>query len=276
MNIKIKWKDHNGFQLHKQGDVAYLTVPAFDREDWIQNAFSTRLGGISKGYLASMNLGFNRGDDPETVRENYRIFSEAVGLNMDDLVLSKQTHTTNVRRVTEADRGRGVTRPVGWDDVDGLVTNEPGCTLVTVFADCVPLYFVDPVHHAIGLSHSGWRGTVARMGQVTVERMQKEFGTNPADLLAAVGPSICEDCYEVSREVAKQFPEQFSKEKPDGKYLLNLQEANRQILVDAGVPRENITMPGICTCCNPEFLFSHRASHGKRGLCAAFLGIRRM
>lgn len=276
MNIKIKWKNHNGFVLHENGNVAYLTVSAFDQEDWLTNAFSTRLGGISKGYLASMNLGFNRGDDPETVRENYRIFARATGLHVEDMVLSKQTHTTNVRRVTKEDRGRGITRPVGWDDVDGLVTNEPGCILVTVFADCVPLYFVDPVHHAIGLSHSGWRGTAARMGQVTIERMHKEFGTDPVDLLAAIGPSICEDCYEVSEEVAEQFPEKFSRRKPDGKYMLNLQAANRQIMEDAGVPREQITMPGICTCCNPDLLFSHRASHGKRGLCAAFLGIRSM
>ena len=161
------------------------------------------------------------------------------------------------------------------------MTDEPDVVLATFYADCVPLFFVDPVKKAIGLSHSGWRGTVGKIGKVTVEKMTEEFGSDPADLYAAVGPSICQDCYEVSEDVALQFKEKFAKEyhsrllleKGGGKYQLNLWEANVCVFQEAGIKKERILMPGICTCCNPDFLFSHRASQGKRGNLAAFLGI---
>ena len=164
-----------------------------------------------------------------------------------------------------------------------MVTNVPGLVLATVYADCVPLYFVDPVHRAIGLSHSGWRGTAAKIGKVTVEKMNEEYGTDPKDIYSAIGPSICQKCYEVSEDVILEFQKSFEKKywdslfyiKENGKYQLNLWEANRLIMLEAGIKEEHISMPGICTCCNPEFLFSHRASHGKRGNLGAFLGIRR-
>ena len=158
---------------------------------------------------------------------------------------SDQTHTTNVRRVTEKDRGSGITREREFHDTDGLITDTPGVVLATYYADCVPLYFVDPVHRAIGLSHSGWRGTVHRMGAATIEAMRETFGTNPSDLLTAIGPSICRDCYEVSEDVIEQFAAAFPAElhntlyyrKPNGRYQLNLWEANRRILLESGVPR---------------------------------------
>jgi hypothetical protein len=162
--------------------------------------------------------------------------------------------------------------------VDGLVTNEPGVVLSTFFADCVPLYFVDPVHRAIGLSHSGWRGTVGRMGERTLEKMASEFGTNPRDVYAAVGPSICQDCYEVSADVADAFAAEFAGHTDDilrsgknGKYQLDLWESNRIVLCEAGVLPEHLAITNVCTCCNPELLFSHRASRGMRGNLGAFL-----
>ena len=149
-------------------------------------------------------------------------------------------------------------------------------------ADCVPLYFVDPLHHAIGLSHSGWRGTVQKIGEVTIKKMAEEYGSNPKDMKVAIGPSICQDCYEVSLDVIEEFKNAFDQKhwdklfyaKDNEKYQLNLWEANRIIFTEAGICPENISMPNICTCCNPKFLFSHRASHGKRGNLGAFLGIR--
>ena len=158
----------------------------------------------------------------------------------------------------------------------------PGLVLSTFYADCVPLYFVDPVHCAIGLSHSGWRGTVNRMGKATIEAMRREYGSRPEELRCAIGPSICQDCYEVSEDVIEEFEKVFDKKywnrlfyrKENGKYQLNLWMANKIIFLEAGIPEENISMPNLCTCCNPEFLFSHRASHGKRGNLGAFLGIR--
>lgn len=238
---------------------------------------------MSEGIYASMNLSFTRGDKEEAVRENFRRFSAALGFSPEDIVCSSQTHTSNVRVMTEKDRGNGVTRPGVYEDVDGMITDVPGMVLATFYADCVPLYFVDPVHRAVGLSHSGWRGTAAGIGRVTVRKMQETYGTRPEDIRSAIGPSICQECYEVSEDVILEFRDAFPKEnwkdlfyrKENGKYQLNLQEANRLIMMDAGIPAENISLPGICTCCNPEFLFSHRASKGRRGNLGAFLGIRK-
>ena len=229
-----------------------------------------------------MNLSFTRGDKDESVRENFRRIAMVLDEPIDNFVFSKQTHTTNVHVATKADAGIGLTRPLPYDNVDGLITNEPGLVLSTFYADCVPLYFVDPVNHAIGLSHSGWRGTVCRMGQVTIDAMNREYGTNPADLICAIGPSICQDCYEVSSDVADEFAKEFPQHisdiliaKPNNKFNLSLWATNSIILKEAGVLPENIILPGYCTCCNSNLLFSHRASKGKRGNLGAFLSIRK-
>lgn len=281
--IEIKWKHEKpAMKVNQKEGVTWLSYPALDEIEWTGSAFTTRLGGVSQGVCSSMNLSFSRGDDPEAVSENYRRLSKVLGFLPDQIVTSDQTHTTNLRVVGKEHCGSGVTREREFREVDGMLTNEPGVVLATFYADCVPLYFIDPVHRAIALSHSGWRGTVNRMGKVTIERMKEEYGTDPADLITAIGPSICQDCYEVSEDVIDAFRAEFPEELHGklfyptipGKYQLNLWEANHQILLAAGVKEENIHEPGICTCCNPEFLFSHRASHGKRGNLAAFLFIK--
>ena len=282
MNKIRRKSEKNVLNWHGEKAVPYFTFPAFDELPGIIHGFSSRLGGVSEGFLSSMNLSFSRGDEPERVRENFRRIAESIGFSEKDLVFSMQTHTANVRRVGREDCGRGLERPVGYCDVDGLVTNEPGVVLATFYADCVPLFFVDPVHHCIGLSHSGWRGTVGKIGKATVEMMAKEFGSEPGDLLAAVGPSICQECYEVSEEVIGLFRENFAEElwpklfyrKDNGHYQLNLWEANRLIFQEAGILPQHITVTDICTACNPELLFSHRASGGKRGNQAGFLEIK--
>ena len=282
--MEIKWHKDIGehMRIKENRGVTYLTYPCFERIDGIVHGFSTRLGGVSRGIYSSMNLSFSRGDRKEDVRENFRRVAAAIGFESENMVMSDQTHTTNVRVVTEKDRGCGFSEKKEYRDVDGLVTNVRGLVLTTFYADCVPLYFVDPVHRAIGLSHSGWRGTAGRIGQVTVERMSEEFGTVPEDVYAAVGPSICQDCYEVSGDVIEEFSKNFSHsclerlfyKKPDGKYQLDLWEANRIVFIESGIREDHISMPGICTCCNPDFLFSHRASGGKRGNLAAFLALK--
>ena len=282
MNKIRRKSEKNVLNWHGEKAVPYFTFPAFDELPGIIHGFSSRLGGVSEGFLSSMNLSFSRGDEPERVRENFRRIAESIGFSEKDLVFSMQTHTANVRRVGREDCGRGLERPVGYCDVDGLVTNEPGVVLATFYADCVPLFFVDPVYHCIGLSHSGWRGTVGKIGKATVETMAREFGSEPGDLLAAVGPSICQECYEVSEEVIGLFRENFAEElwpklfyrKDNGHYQLNLWEANRLIFQEAGILPQHITVTDICTACNPELLFSHRASGGKRGNLAGFLEIK--
>lgn len=263
-------------------EVMYLVYPLLEKTGIVKHGFSTRIGGVSKEHLGTMNLSFSRGDDAEAVRENYRRMANALDVSYDSFVFSQQTHTANVRTVTADDRGKGILHPLDYQDVDGLITNVPGLCLSTFYADCVPLYFVDPVHRSIGLSHSGWRGTVGRMGQVTLQRMTEEFGTDPSDVIAAIGPSICQDCYEVSEDVIEQFQSAFSQEhwdelyykKENGKYQLNLWKANEIVMLEAGVKKENIAVTNICTCCNSDILFSHRASQGKRGNLAAFLSLK--
>jgi len=288
MNMKNEIKrtgNENILQQERKGEVEYLTFPAFSEVPFVNHLFTTRLGGASKGIFSSMNMSYTRGDEKEAVDENYRRIAQALNCNREDMVLSHQTHTTNIRKVTRQDCGKGITRERDYEDVDGLITDIPGIVLVTFFADCVPLYFVDTRHQAIGLSHSGWKGTVNKMGAVTLREMEKAYGTHPEDVLVAIGPSICQSCYEVSEDVIEQFAgafpdptiqERLFYKKENGKYQLNLWESNRQILLETGVPNSQISVTDICTCCNPEYLFSHRASHGKRGNLAAFLGIRQI
>lgn len=166
MSLDLIYKNDKHIFDEAGDTVPFLEYPMLRKTGLVYHGFSTRLGGVSEGCYASMNLSFDRGDDPEAVRENFRRIGNAIGVNVEDMVMSKQTHTTNVRVVTEEDRGKGVVKERDYTDVDGLVTDVRGICLVTSYADCVPLYFVDPVRNAIGLSHSGWRGTVGKIGKI--------------------------------------------------------------------------------------------------------------
>ncbi len=260
-----------------KGDLTYITFPSLC-EKGVKHAFSTRLGGKSQGIFATMNLSFSRGDDPDIVLENYKIICDALGVDYKKCVLSKQTHTTNIRIVTEDDSGKGIIKERDFDDVDGLITNIPGITLVTQFADCVGLLFFDPKKRVIAASHAGWRGTVGEIGRITVEMMSKNFGSNPSDILVAIAPSIGPCCFEVDKPVYDEFTKLKSvdlnkiiDDKGNGKYHIDLWECNKQILLNAGILEENITVTDLCTKCNSDIFFSHRATLGKRGNLAAFI-----
>lgn len=262
-------------------EVLLLHFPLLESAGGTKHCFTTRMGGVSEGIYASMNFRMEQGERQEAVRENFRRVAAAMGSSEEWIVAAAQTHTTNIRKVCREDAGKGVIRPRDYDDVDGLITNEPGLILATFYADCVPLYFVDPVHKAIGLSHSGWRGTVGRMGEKTLRAMAEEYHTNPADVYAAVGPSICRDCYEISADVAECFYKEFPKQgneilldKKNGKYQLDLWKANECVLLDAGILPHHLAVTNICTCCNEKLLFSHRATMGKRGNLGAFLMLK--
>ena len=278
----IKKTEETVLTVKENRGVTYLSFPILEDTGLVSHAFSTRLGGVSKGDFATMNFSFTRGDDRDDVLENYRRMAVALGVDRERMVLTWQTHTTNVRRVTEEDEGKGIVRDRDYRDVDGLITDIPGITLVTFFADCVPLYFLDPVHKAIGLSHSGWRGTVKRMGQVTVDAMKEAFGTRPEDIIACIGPSICGDCYEVGEEVAVEFADAFHEKyhdvillkKQNGKYQLDLWKANEIVLKEAGIKGDNLAVTNICTYCNPQLLFSHRRTAERRGNLCAFLSLK--
>ena len=281
--MKLKFihsKTENGV-LQQKGEVWYIKFPALEQIDFIQHGFSTRFGGVSEGEFSSMNLSYARGDKKENVDENYKRICAALDMDIEKLVLSDQVHDTVVYHATEKDVQGQKLEEKKLQAIDGLVTNTKGIVLCTSYADCVPLFFVDTKQKAIGLSHSGWRGTVGKIGKKTVEKMQQEFGTNPNDVIAVIGPSICQDCYEVSSDVAEEFIKILGgtqlktvlDKKENEKYQLNLWEANRYILMEAGIPEKNITISNICTCCNSDILFSHRKTNGHRGNLCGFLKI---
>ena len=274
--LKFRYKNEEKiFRENYVGEVLYLSYPLLEQTNLVKHGFSTRIGGVSEGIFSSMNLSYSRGDEDCAVRENYKRMANAIQVSEDSFIMSAQTHTTRVHKVTAENRYDKL------EDIDGLITDVPGLCLVTSYADCVPLYFVDPVHKAIGLSHSGWRGTVGKIGKETLIAMNMAYGTRAEDVIAAIGPSICQDCYEVSEDVIEEFQNAFDErhwdslfyQKENKKYQLNLWKANEIILLEEGVRRENLAVTNVCTCCNSELLFSHRASKGQRGGLAAFMSL---
>lgn len=263
--------------LNNKNGVEYITFPKFSNLKTVRHIFSTRLGGVSTGRYESMNLSFTNGDKRENVIENYSRLCKIADIDINHLVLSRQTHTDNIKNVTETDRGTGIFKD-SFNDVDGLITDRKGVALVTQYADCTPLLFCDPVKGVIASSHSGWRGTVKLIGEKTVKKMANDYGCRPENIIAAIGPCIGKCCYEVDEPVASEFSsidflnlEKILFPKENGKYMLDLTEANRQILIHSGISPDNIDVSDICTCCNCKELHSHRATHGQRGNLAIII-----
>lgn len=274
--------------LVQEKSTPYLTFKRYNDLPYIKHCFTTKFGGVSKGIFSSLNLSFSRGDDTEAVKKNYELLCESAGFTLKNIVMSDQVHKTDVLTIDESvldtlDNNDFSKRKLNC--IDGMITNIPGVMLLTYYADCVPLYFVDTKNKAIGLSHSGWKGTVGLMGKRTVEAMKKAYNTDPKNLICAIGPSICIDCYEVSEDVIEVLNTNFVKEgiiskdsystddfyykKDNGKYQLDLWTANRAVLENAGVNPDNIITSSVCTCHHKDLLFSHRATAGKRGNLAA-------
>lgn len=248
----------------------------------IIHGFSTRLGGVSRDHLASMNLSFSRGDVEENVLENHRRFAKAVGYNSERLVFSDQVHDVKIHMVKEEDAGKGIIKESDIINIDGLVTNVKNIPLITFYADCVPLFFYDNINKVVGLAHSGWKGTVGNIANEMIKTMKNEYACMPENIVVAIGPSICMDCYEISEDVAVQFMDKYSDSelkymllnKGNGKYQLDLHQACKYNFLRAGILEDNISMPDFCTCCNPNELFSHRASNGLRGNLAAVIMLK--
>ena len=271
----------NSLNINEKDGIMYITFPLFCKSGIVNHAFTTRIGGVSEGMYSSMNMSFTNGDSERKVFENYRRICAVIGTNPEMAVLSQQTHTNNVRIVTEEDIGKGIVRGRDYTDVDGLITNIPGVTLVTQYADCTPLLFCDRVKKVIATSHAGWRGTASEIGRITVEKMKESFGCNPKDIICAIGPSICQSCYEVDDAVylpLSKIPylklDKIFIKKENGKYNLDLWETNREILINAGICPENIDVTDLCTNCHPDVFHSHRFTKGKRGNLAALIALK--
>lgn len=269
----------SSLNIRKNGELIYITFPNLD-DFGVINCFTTKLGGVSNGHFSTMNMSFSRGDDKQNVLENYKIICNELGVDYTKCVLSKQTHTTNIRIVTEKDIGKGIICDRDYDDVDGLITNVPGITLVTQFADCVGLLFYDKAKKVIATSHAGWRGTVGMIGKKTAELMCNTYGSDPADIYVGIAPSIGPCCFEVDSPVFEEFKsiEMFKNsdiitDDKNGKYHIDLWKANYLPLIDFGIKAENICVTDLCTKCNNDIFFSHRFTNGKRGNLAAMISL---
>ena len=250
--------------LRKQGDLQYFAAEGIKAS----HCFTTRMGGVSEGYLASMNIGTSRGDNPENVAENYHILGRALGFDPHSAVLSRQVHSDIVRVVTKSNAGAGLYTP-HMPDCDGLVTNEKGLALVIFTADCTPILFWDSRTGAVGAAHAGWRGTALSIAARTVEAMEKNFGSRPEDIHAAIGPNIGACHFETNEDVPQAMRRAFGPEAdayifPRGeKFHVDLKGINAMVLKNAGVSR--IEISDACTSCQPDLFWSHRILGQKRG-----------
>lgn len=262
------------FKLNSKNGVEYYTVSSFEESGLVKHCFTTRKGGVSKGCYASMNLRSHSEDSWENVLKNFGIICDTIGIDRSRLVLSKQVHEDIVHTVSEADLGNGILYENKFESADALITDKPNIPIAVFAADCVPLFFLDTKKRVIALAHSGWRGTVKRIGQKTVEKMIKDYNSKPEDILTAIGPSIREECFEVGDDVAEIFMNEFGAEtvkKYGDRYHVNMQAAIKMQFREAGIPDKNIDDSGICTACRSELLFSHRKTKGRRGNLGAFL-----
>ncbi len=256
--------------------VGLYTLPSLERLSGFDHGFTARSGGVSEGHFASLNLSFTRPENRNNVMENYRIFCRAAGIPFDTMVMDNYEHGTNVIKVDRADMGKGyLLDPL--PSCDGLVTNDPSVTLITGHADCMAFYFVDPVRRCIGLAHAGWRGALGRIGSRVVERMTQEYGSDPRDIFAGVGPSICPDCFEVGHNVAAEFMEAYPSlpcvlEQENTRPHIDLWMVAFRQFVESGVQPEHISLFDVCTMTTPR-LYSHRRDKGNTGGMAAYLRI---
>lgn len=249
---------------------------ALDKAGGVSHGFSTREGGITVDPpKASLNLSWTRCGSPEEVIANFKIFAEGAGIDYDDMAVVNHEHGANVLRIAHEHRGRGFYKDP-LPPCDGIITDDPTVTLVTSHADCGAYFFYDPVHRAIGMAHAGWKGTLLRIGAEMARRMAEEFDTDPSDIIAATGPCICRDCFEVDADLGEKFKSEFgypgiSRPGRQGKAYVDLELAAAVQFVEAGIRPESITLMNACTYENRQHFFSHRRDKGITGSMAAYI-----
>ncbi len=264
-----------------KGELLWYSLPSFDAyAPKLMHGFSSRLGGVSRGSAASLNLGLRVGDNEDTVRENFRLFGEALQFDPHNLVFTQQTHSAKIRVATREDAGKGFDRERDYHDVDGLITKETNLPLLANHADCAAAYYYEPQAGLIGLAHVGWRGTAHQIARVMVEQMVA-MGGKAKNLLVGIGPCAGPCCYEIGPEVAELFDGMEGAQGPactpiadSNKFLLDMPGANQQILIKAGVLPQNITVSGLCTVCNNDIFYSHRKQSLFRGAMASVIMLR--
>ncbi|MBE5781310.1 MAG: peptidoglycan editing factor PgeF [Clostridiales bacterium] len=274
---------HRGYtRVDAENGVTYFTAENLAQTGLVRHGFTSRLGGISKPPYDSLNLSWTRCVSVEETRKNVAIACDAMGIKKEDLVVVNGVHGVDVHKAVHGERGMGYEssyRPQVDATFDGLVTNEKTVCLNTIHADCTPVFLLDPAKKAIGLCHSGWRGTVMGMARNTIAAMEEHFGTDPKDLIAAIGPNIGKCCFEVSQDVVDAirngYPDDIVFYTPDegveGKYHADLVKLTAYDLYQKGIKAENVTIMGLCTCCEKELLYSFRRDGKQGGAMNSFL-----
>ena len=274
-------KFDENYILHQQGDVKWLTFPQLDQYPELAHLFTTRCGGVSTGEKTSWNFGKGPDETWDNILENYRILGEIIGCDRSRMVRTDQTHTANVLAVTEEHLGMGILREREYTNIDGLVTNLKGVTLITSHGDCNALFFYDPVKQVIGQAHSGWKGTLKEIGAEVIRVMKDEYGSKPENLLVGIGPALCQDCFEVDEDVAQMFYEKNPEWRKLAyvidtsvcsetgetrrKHYIDLKGIMRDTLTGNGVKSENIFDMQLCSKCRPDLFYSYRRQKGMNG-----------
>lgn len=248
--------------LQNIGDRLYFKSNLLENENQLVHFFTSRQGGVSCGKVNGLNLGFRVGDDFSAVVQNYRFIAEDFDIPFENITAAKQIHSADIRIIGDSDKGCGVSRLEDTFEADALVTNCPNIPLTVFYADCVPILLSDTSAGVVAAVHSGWRGTVSRIAEKAVGVMTGDFGANPRNIKAAIGPSIGKCCFETGGEVACQFDESLVENLENGKFKIDLWEANKRILTAAGLAEQNIDVLELCTICHSDILYSYRA-HGE-------------
>ena len=286
------------YNLHQLGEVKWLTFPELDAYPELVHAFTTRHGGVSTGEKTSLNFGKGPDETWDNILENYRVLAAALSeeagqpglVSREHMVRTDQTHTANVLTVTEEHLSMGILREREYTDIDGLITNKRGITLITSHADCNALFFYDPKQQAIGVAHSGWKGTLQEIGAQIIRQMSTEFDTKPEDVVVGIGPALCQTCFEVDEDVAQKFYQKnpawktmaFHREigicsetgEERRKHYIDLKSVVRETLIRSGVKLENIHDMGLCSKCRPDLFYSYRGQKGKNGNMVSVMMLR--
>jgi YfiH family protein len=271
-----------GFMQEKRENINIITIPSFTATNLVEHAFTTRHDGESKGEFSSLNLAFHVGDDHESVLQNRKKVVKIFGATLEQLVAGEQVHGKRVQIVKQQDRGRGsLSLSTAFPETDSLITNVPGIILSSYYADCVPLFFLDPVNKAVGLAHAGWKGTWQQISVATLEAMRDNYHTVPENCLVAIGPSIGPCCYQVDKPVMEQFSCTFDYHQTfahycyEDKWVIDLWKANQEQLTRFGVPLKNIVVSRLCTACHRDIFYSYRKENGRTGRQASLIMLKR-
>ncbi len=265
------WKKYQG--------VEYIAIPDWS-EKGVNIAFSARHGGDSQPPFHSLNMGLHVGDNPESVIGNRRQFMNIVGLDLDRMVCCQQVHGSRTAKINEVQAGRGAKDyAASLPGIDAMATGTPGLILSAFYADCIPVFFFDPINRAVAIAHAGWKGTMDRIVLNTVQTLLEGFGCKPGDIEAFIGPGIGRCCFQIhpdlAEKVSKAFPEFDDIIDKNSKIYWDLRLTNQKILIKAGIKPEKIIDCGLCTSCRTDRFFSYRRENGETGRMMAAIGLRR-